>query len=154
MTLATLGRALARVVIIPACGVRVRHRRRARPRLRVLRAATSLTARVAPTHRARTGRSILSREPEFRHASSRHRPRSARSRLRRAAAHSGEGGDDSDVVHQILANAELSQLKKHRAVVTRLVALLPAKLRATYLVGASERQQRIWTEVFMAMRRP
>ncbi|MFD8815333.1 AAA family ATPase, partial [Streptomyces sp. NPDC059627] len=32
-------------------------------------------------------------------------------RLRRAAAHSDEGGDDSDVVHQILANAELSQLK-------------------------------------------
>jgi hypothetical protein len=37
--------------------------------------------------------------------------------------------------------------------VTRLVALLPAKLRATYLVGASAQQQRFWTEVFMAMRR-
>lgn len=74
-------------------------------------------------------------------------------RLRRAAAHSGEGGDDSDVVHQILANAELSQLKKHRAVVARLVALLPAKLRATYLVGASERQQRFWTKVFVGMRK-
>jgi hypothetical protein len=74
-------------------------------------------------------------------------------RLRRAAGHSTEGGDDSDLVHQILANAELSQLKKHRGVVTRLVALLPAKLRATYLVGASVPQQRFWTEVFMAMRR-
>ncbi|MFF4301738.1 hypothetical protein [Streptomyces sp. NPDC001601] len=74
-------------------------------------------------------------------------------RLRRAAAHSGEGGDDSDVVHQILANAELSQLKRHRAAVSRLVALLPAKLRATYLVGASERQQRYWTEAFTDLRR-
>ncbi|MGX1134574.1 MoxR-like ATPase [Streptomyces glaucescens] len=74
-------------------------------------------------------------------------------RLRRAAERSDEGGDDSDVVHQIIANAELSQLKKHRAAVTRLVARLPAKLRATYLVGASERQQRFWTEVFTTMRR-
>jgi MoxR-like ATPase len=74
-------------------------------------------------------------------------------RLRRAAERSEEGSDDSDVVHQILANAELSQLRKHRAVVARLVALLPAKLRATYLVGASEQQQRFWTEVFVGMRR-
>ncbi|MFF4895040.1 AAA family ATPase [Streptomyces sp. NPDC001068] len=73
-------------------------------------------------------------------------------RLRRAAAHSVEGGDDSDVVHQILANAELSQLKRHRAVVTRLAVLLPAKLRATYLVGASEQHQRYWMRVFMEMR--
>ncbi|MER5528478.1 hypothetical protein ABT075_28515 [Streptomyces sp. NPDC002677] len=72
--------------------------------------------------------------------------------MRRAAAHSDEGGCDSDVVHQILANAELSQLKRHRAVVVRLAALLPAKLRATYLVGASERQQPYWMEVFMEMR--
>ncbi|MFJ9893221.1 AAA family ATPase [Streptomyces sp. NPDC091280] len=77
-------------------------------------------------------------------------------RLRRAAEHTDEGGDDSDVVHQILANAELSQLKKHRAVVARMVALLPAKLRATYLVGASADQQRFWTDVFtgLARRRP
>ncbi|MHA5051392.1 AAA family ATPase [Streptomyces sp. SD15] len=75
------------------------------------------------------------------------------SRLRRATEHSDEGADDSDVVHQILANAELSQLKKHRTVVTRLVPLLPPKLRATYLVGASEQQQRFWTEIFVAMRR-
>ncbi|QFZ73268.1 AAA family ATPase [Streptomyces fagopyri] len=74
-------------------------------------------------------------------------------RLRNAAHHSDEGTDDSDVVHQILANAELSQLKKHRAVVARLVPLLPPKLRATYLVGASAQQQRFWTEMFTAMRR-
>ncbi len=74
-------------------------------------------------------------------------------RLRHAADVSDEGANDTDVVHQILANAELSQLKKHRAVVTRLVALLPPKLRATYLVGAAQQQQRFWTEVFMAMRR-
>ncbi|WP_330347494.1 hypothetical protein [Streptomyces sp. NBC_00582] len=69
-------------------------------------------------------------------------------RLRRAAEHSDEGGDDTDVVHQILANAELSQLRRHRAVVGRLVSHLPPKLRATYLVGASEKQQRFWVEVF------
>ncbi|MFD8423030.1 AAA family ATPase [Streptomyces sp. NPDC059466] len=74
-------------------------------------------------------------------------------RLRRAARHSDEGTDDSDVVHQILANAELSQLKRHRALVARLVPLLPPKLRATYLVGASAQQQRFWTEVFTATRR-
>jgi len=74
-------------------------------------------------------------------------------RLRRAADHTDEGGDDSDVVHQILANAELSQLKKHRAVVARMVVLLPAKLRATYLVGASAQQQRFWTDMFTGMAR-
>lgn len=74
-------------------------------------------------------------------------------RLRRAAEHTDEGGNDSDVVHQILANAELSQLKKHRAVVARMVALLPAKLRATYLVGASAQQQRFWTDIFTGMAR-
>ncbi|MFJ3421534.1 AAA family ATPase [Streptomyces sp. NPDC086082] len=74
-------------------------------------------------------------------------------RLRRAAEHTDEGGDDSDVVHQILANAELSQLKKHRAVVSRMVALLPAKLRATYLVGASAQQQRFWTDIFTGLAR-
>ncbi|GLW48688.1 hypothetical protein Stsp02_43500 [Streptomyces sp. NBRC 14336] len=74
-------------------------------------------------------------------------------RLRRAATVTEEGANDTDVVHQILANAELSQLRKHRQVVTRLVALLPPKLRATYLVGAAPKQQRFWTEVFMAMRR-
>ncbi|MCT4353383.1 AAA family ATPase [Streptomyces sp. Je 1-79] len=74
-------------------------------------------------------------------------------RLRRAADGSSEGGDDSDVVHQIIANAELSQLKKHRKAVTRLVALLPPKLRSTYLVGAAEQHQRFWIEVFAALPR-
>ncbi|MFG2330766.1 AAA family ATPase [Streptomyces sp. NPDC048604] len=74
-------------------------------------------------------------------------------RLRRAAEESAEGGDDSDTVHQIIANAELSQLKKHRRAVARLVALLPPKLRSTYLVGASEQQQRFWIEVFTTMNR-
>ncbi|KUN80440.1 hypothetical protein AQJ64_25490 [Streptomyces griseoruber] len=68
-------------------------------------------------------------------------------RLRRAAGRSDEGGDEGDVVHQILANAELSQLRRHRAVVARLVRHLPPKLRATYLVGASEKHQRFWREV-------
>ncbi len=74
-------------------------------------------------------------------------------RLRKAAGQSSEGADDTDVVHQVLANAELSQLRKHRKAVTRLVALLPAKLRATYLVGAAAEQQRFWTEVFVSLRK-
>ncbi|WP_418960623.1 AAA family ATPase [Streptomyces tritici] len=75
------------------------------------------------------------------------------SRLRRAAEESPEGGNDTDTVHQIIANAELSQLKKHRKAVTRLVAHLPPKLRSTYLVGASDRHQRFWIEVFAALPR-
>ncbi|MCX4820628.1 AAA family ATPase [Streptomyces sp. NBC_01142] len=74
-------------------------------------------------------------------------------RLRGAAEQTSEGGNDSDVVHQIIANAELSQLKKHRKAVARLVALLPPKLRSTYLVGASEKHQRFWIEIFAAMPR-
>ncbi|MFD5399887.1 AAA family ATPase [Streptomyces sp. NPDC127097] len=69
-------------------------------------------------------------------------------RLRTAARASSEGSNDSDLVHQVLANAELSQLKQHQAVVARLVALLPPKLRSTYLVGASSEVQRFWIEVF------
>lgn len=69
-------------------------------------------------------------------------------RLRRAAGASSEGANDTDLVHQVLANAELSQLKKHREAVARLVALLPPKLRSTYLVGASSDAQRFWIEVF------
>lgn len=64
-----------------------------------------------------------------------------------------EGNNDSDVVHQVIANAELSQLRRHREVVTRLVALLPPKLRATYLVGAAEDRQQFWIEVFAKMPR-
>ncbi|MFE7787271.1 AAA family ATPase [Streptomyces nigrescens] len=69
-------------------------------------------------------------------------------RLRTAASASSEGSNDSDLVHQALANAELSQLKQHQAEVARLVALLPPKLRSTYLVGASSEAQRFWIEVF------
>ncbi|MFD4638194.1 AAA family ATPase [Lentzea sp. NPDC058436] len=71
----------------------------------------------------------------------------------RAESASPEGGNDGDVVHQVLANAELSQLRRHRKVVARLVALLPPKLRATYLVGMAEDRQRFWVEVFAKMPR-
>lgn len=74
-------------------------------------------------------------------------------RLRRAASASSEGTDDSDTVHQVLANAELSQLRRHRKAVARLVALLPPKLRSTYLVGAAEDYQRFWIETFTRMPR-
>ncbi|MBR7834118.1 AAA family ATPase [Actinospica durhamensis] len=74
-------------------------------------------------------------------------------RLRRAAQASSEGANDTDVVHQVIANAELSQLRAHRAAIVRLVALLPPKLRSTYLVGAAEERQRFWIEVFAAMPR-
>ncbi|ONI91819.1 AAA family ATPase [Saccharothrix sp. ALI-22-I] len=74
-------------------------------------------------------------------------------RLRRSREVSGEGTNDSDVVHQVLANAELSQLRRNRKVVTRLVALLPPKLRATYLVGVAEDRQRFWVETFARMPR-
>lgn len=73
-------------------------------------------------------------------------------RLRSESA-SPEGGDGSDVVHRVLANAELSQLRRHRKVVARLVALLPPKLRATYLVGVSDDRQRFWVEVFTKLPR-
>lgn len=73
-------------------------------------------------------------------------------RLRRAAQ-AQEGTNDTDIVHQVIANAELSQLKKHQAVIVRLVALLPPKLRSTYLIGASEAQQRFWIETFAKMPR-
>ncbi|AJT62912.3 hypothetical protein T261_1226 [Streptomyces lydicus] len=69
-------------------------------------------------------------------------------RLRKAAAESSEGSNDSDLVHQILANAELSQLRAHQDAVARLLPLLPPKLRSTYLVGASSEAQRFWIETF------
>ncbi|MFI9051451.1 AAA family ATPase [Streptomyces sp. NPDC053427] len=69
-------------------------------------------------------------------------------RLRKAAAESSEGSNDSDLVHQVLANAEVSQLRKHQDTVARLLPLLPPKLRSTYLVGASNEAQRFWIETF------
>ncbi len=71
----------------------------------------------------------------------------------RAESGAAEGGNAGDLVHQVLANAELSQLRRHRKVVARLVALLPPKLRATYLVGVAEDRQRFWIDVFAAMPR-
>ncbi|MGF1430857.1 AAA family ATPase [Kitasatospora sp. LaBMicrA B282] len=74
-------------------------------------------------------------------------------RLRRAAEQSGEGGNDTDLVHQAIANAELSQLRRHRRAVARLVRYLPPKLRAGYLAGAGPEQQRYWIELFAALPR-
>ena len=74
-------------------------------------------------------------------------------RLRAAAQESTEGADDTDVVHQIFANAELSQLRRYKSVVMKLTALLPPKLRASYLVGAADAQQKFWIEVFTRMPR-
>ncbi|MET9297248.1 ATP-binding protein [Streptomyces sp. NPDC003077] len=73
-------------------------------------------------------------------------------RLRRAAATTSEGTNDTDQVHQVFANAELSQLKKYRKAVVRLVPFLPPKLRSTYLVGAADDAQRFWIEVFGSIR--
>ncbi|MFI7618652.1 AAA family ATPase [Nonomuraea terrae] len=69
-------------------------------------------------------------------------------RLREAAEDGPEGADASDVVHRVLANAELSQLRAHREAVARLAPLLPPKLKATYLVGAGDERQRFWIEIF------
>lgn len=74
-------------------------------------------------------------------------------KLRSALAAGSEGTDASDVVHQVFANAELSQLRKQMDVVVRLTAYLPPKLRATYLVGASDDAQAFWVEVLAACMR-
>lgn len=66
-------------------------------------------------------------------------------RLRDASA---EGSDATDIVHRAIANAELSQLRRHREAVARLVRLLPPKLKATYLVGVPADRQRFWVEIF------
>ncbi|NJP96701.1 AAA family ATPase [Nonomuraea sp. FMUSA5-5] len=65
-----------------------------------------------------------------------------------AAAEHDEGTADSDTVHQIFANAEVSQLREHIEVVARLLPHLPPKLRATYLVGQAEDKQRLWVDAF------
>ncbi|WP_312888042.1 AAA family ATPase [Nonomuraea rhodomycinica] len=72
-------------------------------------------------------------------------------RLAAAAAASSEGTADSDTVHQIFANAEVSQLREHIEVVARLLRHLPPKLRATYLVGQAEAKQRFWVDAFARM---
>ena len=63
---------------------------------------------------------------------------------------SSEGTADTDMVHQIFANAEVSSCEKHSGVVARLLRMLPPKLRATYLVGQAEDKQRFWIEIFTA----
>ncbi|NUU22490.1 MAG: AAA family ATPase, partial [Streptomycetaceae bacterium] len=74
-------------------------------------------------------------------------------RLRDGDEVSGEGTNDTDVVHQVLANAELSQLREHIDTVARLLACLPAKLRSSYLVGQSADKQRFWIDAFARMPR-
>ncbi|TYK47032.1 AAA family ATPase [Actinomadura decatromicini] len=61
-----------------------------------------------------------------------------------------EGSDATDVVHRVLANAELSQLRAHAETAARLAPLLPPKLKATYLFGADPERQRFWTNLFTA----
>ncbi|MGI5204927.1 AAA family ATPase [Spirillospora sp. CA-108201] len=67
----------------------------------------------------------------------------------RLRAAGDEGSDATDVVHRVLANAELSQLREHAEAAARLAPLLPPKLKATYLFGADPERQRFWTGVFM-----
>ncbi|UGQ09000.1 AAA family ATPase [Yinghuangia sp. ASG 101] len=74
-------------------------------------------------------------------------------KLRAGNEVSGEGTNDTDVVHQVLANAELSQLREHIDTVARLLACLPAKLRSSYLVGQSADKQRFWIDAFAKMPR-
>ncbi|GAA2112369.1 AAA family ATPase [Actinomadura alba] len=69
-------------------------------------------------------------------------------RLRQAADESPEGTDSTDIVHRVLANSELPQLREHRDAVARLAPLLPPKLKATYLIGSDADRQRFWIEVF------
>ncbi len=74
-------------------------------------------------------------------------------KLRSGNEVSGEGTNDTDIVHQVLANAELSQLREHIDTVARLLACLPAKLRSSYLVGQSADKQRFWIDAFAKMPR-
>ncbi|GAB3157171.1 hypothetical protein GCM10027290_57160 [Micromonospora sonneratiae] len=72
-------------------------------------------------------------------------------RLAAASETSTEGTDDTDAVHQVLSNAEVSQLKRHLTVVARLLRHLPPKLRATYLVGQSPEKQKFWVSALARM---
>lgn len=72
-------------------------------------------------------------------------------RLSAAAETSTEGTDDTDLVHQVFSNAEVSQLEKHLDVVARLLPHLPPKLRATYLVGQTPERQRFWVAALARM---
>ncbi|MEV0406544.1 ATP-binding protein [Actinoallomurus sp. NPDC050550] len=72
-------------------------------------------------------------------------------RLSSAAETTEEGTDDTDLVHQVFSNAEVSQLEKHLDVVARLLPYLPPKLRATYLVGQTPERQRFWMAALARM---
>ncbi|MGW3569915.1 AAA family ATPase [Streptomyces sp. NPDC000941] len=65
-------------------------------------------------------------------------------RLAAACESSSEGTNDTDLVHQVFANAEVSQLKRHAEVVARLLRHMPPKLRAAHLVGQTPERQRFW----------
>ncbi|MCP2340596.1 AAA family ATPase [Actinomadura rupiterrae] len=72
-------------------------------------------------------------------------------RLAAAAEESAEGTDDTDLVHQVFSNAEVSQLERHLDAVARLLRHLPPKLRATYLVGQTPERQRFWVSALARM---
>ncbi|MFI0449449.1 AAA family ATPase [Actinomadura sp. 6N118] len=77
--------------------------------------------------------------------------RSWETRLSAATETATEGTDDTDMVHQVFSNAEVSQLEKHLDVVARLLPYLPPKLRATYLVGQTPERQRFWVAALARM---
>ncbi|HEU5026975.1 MAG TPA: AAA family ATPase [Spirillospora sp.] len=72
-------------------------------------------------------------------------------RLAAAAEESEEGTNDTDLVHQVFSNAEVSQLERHLDVVARLLPHLPPKLRATYLVGQTPERQAFWMSALARM---
>jgi hypothetical protein len=72
-------------------------------------------------------------------------------RLAAAAEASEEGTNDTDLVHQVFSNAEVSQLERHLDVVARLLPHLPPKLRATYLVGQAPERQGFWMSALARM---
>lgn len=72
-------------------------------------------------------------------------------RMMIAAESNDEGTDVTDLVHQVFANAEASQLRDNIEVVARLLRHLPPKLRATYLVGQTPEKQRVWVDAVAAM---
>lgn len=74
-----------------------------------------------------------------------------RTRLAAASEVSTEGTDDTDLVHQVFSNAEVSQLRRHLDVVASLLPYLPPKLRATYLVGQTPDRQRFWIDALAQM---
>ncbi|MQY14187.1 hypothetical protein SRB5_43490 [Streptomyces sp. RB5] len=73
-------------------------------------------------------------------------------RLAAASETSTEGTNDTDLVHRLFTNAEVSQLKRHAKTVSRLLRHLPPKLRATYLVGQTPARQRFWVAALAQMK--